>query len=514
MPRRRAPYRTGPAAEAAGGVAVPGVALPVEVAFVPRWGREPPPPRPGVVRLVVGPAPVPEGLLPEAGVVLCGSPSLREGGAVREPAAAYVWSGAGIDARDGLPLAEAVASSGVRVAPGLALPGPDGWPEALSRLFAALREAAGGHAARYAEALAAALGLEAAPPLRLLGRRLAAALAGVPPAARQEPHLLPALSRLEALAAAPDPEAFLLACRPYQDPWALLEEVALLRLAAASPADAAALAAMRRYLDGAALPEAHAELAVDRTLVLEQLSPEAVQAEPHRLAGIRAAFDLFRSRYHRLYVEHHRRYHEALAGLRERLAAAGPQVEALARLNGLAELGPPLGAAALRGYARRLAEAVPCPQPGPPEDEPRCPACRLPLDAVPPLEAAERDLARLHAALAQQLRRLSRRAVRRVLDREGHARLDQLLQAARASDLAGLAALLDDDLTAFLRDFLREPSPDPGVLAGLAAAHPEVTEQDVDAAVETFRRLLRSALDAAQGPPGTRRVRLAPPGPP
>lgn len=512
MPRRRAPYRTGPAAQAAGGVAVPGVALPVEVAFVPRWGREPPPPRPGVVRLVVGPAPVPEGLLPEAGVVLCGSPGLREGGAVREPAAAY--AGAGASTGEGLPLAEAVAASGVRVAPRLALPGPDRWPEALSRLFAALRDAAAAGAARYAEALAAALGLETAPPLRLLGRRLAEAVAGVPPAARREPHLLPAVARLEALAAAPDPETFLLACRPYHDPWALMEEVALLRLAAASPADAAALAAMRRYLEGAALPEAQAELAVDRTLVLEQLSPEAVQAEPHRLAGIRAAFDLFRSRYYRLYVEHHRRYQEGLARLQERLAAAGPQAAALARLNGLAELGPPLGAAALQSYARWRTEAVPCPQPTPPEDEPRCPACRLPLDAVPPLEAAERDLARLHAALAQQLRRLSRRAVRRVLDREGHARLDRLLQAARASDLAGLAALLDDDLTAFLRDFLREPPPDPGVLAGLAAAHPEVTEQDVDAAVETFRRLLRAALDAAQGPPGSRRVRLAPPGPP
>jgi predicted pyridoxine 5'-phosphate oxidase superfamily flavin-nucleotide-binding protein len=92
--------------------------------------------------------------------------------------------------------------------------------------------------------------------------------------------------------------------------------------------------------------------------------------------------------------------------------------------------------------------------------------------------------------------RLSGEAVHRILARARGERIEQFLQVVQASDLAGLASVLDDELLEFLRDLL---SGEPGtgrspVLERLRRAFPVVAEGEVEAATEVFRRLLEQAL--------------------
>jgi hypothetical protein len=92
--------------------------------------------------------------------------------------------------------------------------------------------------------------------------------------------------------------------------------------------------------------------------------------------------------------------------------------------------------------------------------------------------------------------RLSSEAVHRILARARGERIEQFLQVVQASDLAGLASVLDDELLEFLRDLLAgEPTTAaPPVLERLRRAFPVVSESEVEAATEVFRRLLQQAI--------------------
>ena len=105
-------------------------------------------------------------------------------------------------------------------------------------------------------------------------------------------------------------------------------------------------------------------------------------------------------------------------------------------------------------------------------------------------------LRRLSRALSQQNTRLSSEAVRRILARARGERIEQFLQVVQASDLAGLASILDDRLLDFLRDLLAgEPATAaPPVLERLRHAFPVVGEGEAEAAADVFRRLLEQAL--------------------
>jgi tRNA isopentenyl-2-thiomethyl-A-37 hydroxylase MiaE len=67
------------------------------------------------------------------------------------------------------------------------------------------------------------------------------------------------------------------------------------------------------------------------------------------------------------------------------------------------------------------------------------------------------------------------------------------LRVVPASDLTGLATVLDDDLLAFLAELLAEGEGD-DILAELALAYPVVTASNIDAAVAEFRRVLADRL--------------------
>ncbi len=295
------------------------------------------------------------------------------------------------------------------------------------------------------------------------------------------------------------------ACRLYSSPSDLAEDIYLCRALAENPNEASKAARMRRFLIEAVVPESEPELAVDRTLALEELSFATLVAEPHRWAAMRAAFERFRQRYQGAYLKHHQRYWEATLTLRAQLMDLVSHAQALRRLNTLRELGPPLGEKALAEYAqlpqrigacllsasleRELAEAA------------RCPACGISMNDEPPWEDVQRVRRRLDRALNQQLQRLSSKAVRQILAASGEARVEQFLQLVQASQARSLADVLDDELLGFLRRFLLEArvksllSP---VFAKLQEPIPDLSEEEVEDIAEEVARLIHDALATSQ----------------
>jgi hypothetical protein len=286
----------------------------------------------------------------------------------------------------------------------------------------------------------------------------------------------------------------------YPAPMALAEDIFLARCLLRDPPAALEVATMRDFLARAVVPERLSELAMDRTVSLEQICFATLWAEPHRLDSMRATFEYFRGRFRAALLAHHADYWRAMRRLRLSLEDSEATTRALARLNSLEQLGRPLGEDALAQHGRLLAAVQDCPLVERLEEAlgaaASCPACGLTLADQPPSAEVDAVLRRLSRALSQQMTRLSSEAVHRILARARGERVEQFLQVVQASDLAGLASVLDDELLEFLRDLLTgEPTTaTPPVLERLRRAFPVVSESEVEAATEVFRRLLQQAI--------------------
>jgi hypothetical protein len=234
--------------------------------------------------------------------------------------------------------------------------------------------------------------------------------------------------------------------------------------------------------------------------VREQLSFVTLLQQPKAIEYLRAAFDTFRDAYARAYAKHHAAYWLSFAEVLHTLEDIEPQARAQARQNTLRALGRPAGEAALAEFERLRARPT-CDGDGLADALYERPThdCGVTLGEAAPAKEAARMVRELSAALSLQLSRLASEAVRRILARGG-ARLDQFLQIVQASDSAGLATVLDDELVAFLTRLLAEPVvPAPEALdlfEQLARAYPTVDETQVDAVVRTLRDLLTQALAA------------------
>lgn len=294
------------------------------------------------------------------------------------------------------------------------------------------------------------------------------------------------------------------------------DDAALARCLIEHGAAAEALLSMRVYLDGIdAVPGG--SLAVDLAFTREQLSFVTLLQQPHQLDGLRGTFELFRTRYASAYARHHEAYWRDAAHLQEELDAARPAVLALARLNTLRALGRPVGEAAVAAYEQLADDRRKCDvddMHAHLRDHPHCPNCDLTLDALLPIDESKRALRDVQAALHRQQSRLASEAVRRILARGGE-RLEQFLQIVQASDLAGLAQVLDDDLAGFLQELLAEPVAPTAdaldLLEQLARAYPAVSEEQIDEVVRTLRGLLQEHLAAQRtaDPARAAAIRLA-----
>jgi hypothetical protein len=188
------------------------------------------------------------------------------------------------------------------------------------------------------------------------------------------------------------------------------------------------------------------------------------------------------------------------------IEAAQWQTEAIEKLNRLERLGEPVALAALTRFHALEAEAV-CTSDAVQlavelAETPVCPYCGFRLGDVPPVEALNTALVAIERGLATQQTRLAQRVVSRLLARPGRAqedRLDRFIQVVQASDLTGLAQVLDEGLLEFLGDLLQTPEPRINLIDRLAQEFPEVTSERVDEVVAAFRALLEEELRDSGG---------------
>jgi hypothetical protein len=270
-----------------------------------------------------------------------------------------------------------------------------------------------------------------------------------------------ALDRLSELAFSEGIEQFLCyASRTYPNDRSLMEDIFLLRALRERPDEAKALLAGRHFLQRTALPEDEPDLALDRSLVMEQLTPAALATEPDRLAPAQAALDRFRRKYAARYARYHTEAWARMARENARLLEARPRAEALRKINTLAELGPPLGVGALAAFDGLQSQTAGCPLIAGVEEivasDAVCPACGLAFDRPPPDQRVDDVLRHIDLAFQKQLARLSSNAIQQVLRRAGDPQMDHFLKVVQASQISTLCDILDDELIGYLRRFLVE----------------------------------------------------------
>lgn len=349
------------------------------------------------------------------------------------------------------------------------------------------------------EALAGAeTAVRDAGPLLVLARLTERA---APPAANDEAAAA-TVDALSAVAAESQIEAALaLAEARFETPERFREALYFARCLSRDAGAGLALLQARRYLEEALVPASFRDLSTDRQAVLDATTFASLWAEAGRLGWLLDTTGIWRREYAGVYTGRHTAFNASLSGLSERVDALAQQAAALERLNGLRRLGPPLAVAAVAHFhdlerlfactveAERLAEAL--------ATAPTCPECAFRLGDEAPSADARRVRQAIERGLAGQQTRLAQRVVSRLLARPihtGEERLARFIQVVQASDVSGLALVLDDALVDFLRDLLESPAPSDGVLDRLARSFPEVTPANIEAAVSEFRRLVEAEV--------------------
>jgi hypothetical protein len=241
---------------------------------------------------------------------------------------------------------------------------------------------------------------------------------------------------------------------------ALVDDIYLLRAAAIDPEKTVSLLHAREYLASVHIPEEATELRLDRAVAEEQLSFATIVRDPGRVPPMLRAIESFLRSYRASYIARHGRYWAETAGVHARLLEAEPRAAALARLNSLTEMGPPVGEMALEAIGELARESAGCEENDALDEalreSPVCPGCALRLGQAAPAEAAAELLSRLDRALERQMSRLSSVAVRGLLERSDDPRIARFLRIVNASQLSSLVAIMDDQLTNYLRRFLLE----------------------------------------------------------
>jgi hypothetical protein len=264
-------------------------------------------------------------------------------------------------------------------------------------------------------------------------------------------------------------------------------------------AGAIALLEGRRYIEGAIVPPPLPDLRTDRDAVLDATTFSDLWREASRLDWMLNTIAIWRRDYAAAYASEHASYNIAVATIADAIDVVVPQAAALERLNSLRRLGPPLAVAALLQF-HELERLFACPLDARSLNDalaaaPICPECAFRLGDDAPTAEAQRVRQAVERALSGQQARLARRVVSRLLSRPAaEDKVSRFIQVVQASDLTGLAFVLDDALIEFLRDLLETPADEPDIFQRLTYAFPEVTPATLEAAVHEFRRLLEEGL--------------------
>ena len=268
-----------------------------------------------------------------------------------------------------------------------------------------------------------------------------------------------ALQKLGALCAVSDHREFYSVCQEsFGGPAGLSEALALRERLTQLVARAPAIAQAKRSLDQMTFDTDHQWLLLQRDALASRIEPDSLMANPLLWGSIEGSFRRLRAEYIKAYEAHHRRYHQEALKLSHRLEGLRPQVEALARLNDIPELGEPVGTEILGQFQQVTGFLSVC-SIGEGElsldDVPHCRACSLRLDAEVQRRDAELLLGAVERALREYNRRLSSHSVRQILAHPSREQLDKFINLVQVADSSALANVLDDEVMEFLRQFLR-----------------------------------------------------------
>ncbi|MBN1874410.1 MAG: hypothetical protein JXA33_09275 [Anaerolineae bacterium] len=310
----------------------------------------------------------------------------------------------------------------------------------------------------------------------------------------------------------------------YTQPEAFKEDLEMFDRLAQLAQATAEIQKAKLYLDQVEANALPADLAGDLLVLQGQLRLAALVAQPHVWPSLLAQFETFQRRYRDIYQMHHRDTHNALRKLHTKLSPVPRRLHALSLLNGVQDLGHPLGTDLEQRYQRLHPQLRPCAVTSvndvTVDVKPICAECGLRLSDHAPQDAVDALLRDLDAALSEQLRRLKTEAIRKVLA-EQHAgagekarpRIENLIQAIEISNLDGLVDVLDAGLVTFIAETLElqgvgtVPS---GVLQRLADRYPILEEKDVQAFTADLRKLLDEAFtEARKSQPDKKKVRLS-----
>ena len=242
--------------------------------------------------------------------------------------------------------------------------------------------------------------------------------------------------------------------------------IGVFRELAAAAAAVPGLLTMKEYLqqtrlepESLDLPSAGqvGALATERRLLEAELGARAPYSRARE--AVEGRFEKFKWAY----VEHYRVAHEHWRAEMERASALAIDLDramqALRRLNSLAALGAPLGAE-LEGQAYRTSGAIKvCRLEGQfsAAAVATCPECGYMLGTPALAPALAELLEKTRRALREKFTALSRGAIARLIRKYDRAhRLDGFLKITQAAQTEALAAVLDDQLTAYLGRLLKE----------------------------------------------------------
>jgi hypothetical protein len=227
--------------------------------------------------------------------------------------------------------------------------------------------------------------------------------------------------------------------------------------------------AMRNYLQATGLRVSFDEdpardsrvtsLETECQLLAAEIGPRALDGPPRNLDAIEARFQKFKWTYVQLYRAAHTKWRVEMERVAQAMGDARRNLDALARLNSMAALGPPVAdelAPRLADLANRIRRcefdgtlAV--------EEEPRCPGCGFVLGELSPRAQLEELTDRLRRALDLKLGALSNSAIARLIQQHDHAhRLEGFLKIIQAAQTEALVRVLDDRLARYLARLLDE----------------------------------------------------------
>ncbi len=254
---------------------------------------------------------------------------------------------------------------------------------------------------------------------------------------------------------------------------------AVARAAAAAPR----LRAMSEYLEATGLLATETaerngdaellKLETDCRLLAAELGAWVLLSNPHMVEAIEARVNRLKWAYAERYRGAHQRYKAEIVRLARTAQEATRHLDALARLDSIPALGPPLGIALAAAMADLNARIKPCAFNGrlSAEVTPRC-ECGFVLGALSPERELDDAFEQIKLALRGKLAALSRNAIARVIKKHDRGRrLEGFLKIAQAAQTEALVRVLDDKLTRYLSDLLDETGPSaPGKIVKLKAA--------------------------------------------